>query len=940
MSLRRPSLHSVVAFSLFCMGVLALALVLLSSWIYREVAYDNRAAAIRDLVRTQTANITAELQNSQRILALRLARSGELQAAWRRGDTAQLAARLETVLASERETGPQPSPLLQIRLRDAALTTVAVAGVDGGALACPEVIAQARQSVVGNGISRTCLQEDRASSTVLIPLTGLDPGGYVEVVADPVVALKRIADAPDLALRIERPGGRRLYESGQWATWSRGKDALTVTYLAPGDGGDPIFAMQAAAEVGLLSQQLSDTRDFVLIAAAIIVAGAILAVLIMVRRMLQPLRALQHAAERVSVDGAGARDFQPVEARGPVEIATPIRSFNQMVGRIGSLLGELEAEVGQRREAELAATAAKEEAEANALRASQEKEFSQITLESVVDAVIATDTEGRVSFMNAVAEHLTGVTEQEAHGQPIDELLTLGAPEGKPNGGLVAACLRGEAARSREPRTLEHPSGRTLHVEFSAVPMQDADGRVLGAVAVLHDVTRARMLTERLTYQATHDALTGLINRYEFESRLQQALEASAAGAAPGVLCYLDLDQFKLVNDTCGHVAGDELLRQLAAMMRERVGERGVFARLGGDEFGLLIHPGSITEARTIVDDLRDAVQRFRFVWAQSIFSIGVSVGMVEINEHTESTEMLLSAADTACYMAKDQGRNRVQVYQADDEALLARHAEMQWVSEINRALEADRFRLYCQDILAANGNGERTHFELLLRLRDEEGRLWSPGAFLSAAERYNLAPAIDQWVLRRAMAWIAANDVPEEAVYSINLSGRSLADRAVLEFLLAELDRVPVRPQNLCFEVTETAAISNLSFARTFMESVRNRGCRFSLDDFGSGLSSFTYLQNLPVDYLKIDGSFVRDIHEDPVHYAMVRSMNEVGHAMEMETIAEFVEHDEVLTCLRDIGVDYVQGYRYSRPRPLDVLQAEADLAEDGARSAGVRTG
>ncbi|MDZ7829291.1 MAG: EAL domain-containing protein [Halofilum sp. (in: g-proteobacteria)] len=927
MRFKRPSLHAMVAFSLLGMGALALALVLLSSWIYREVAHDNRSSAVLNLVRNQTANIIDEVANGQRIFALRLVRSSSFQSAWRRQDEAVL--REQIAAALERDSADGNPAVHYVQLLGVNFTPVLEVGGENGARVCPELITLARSQPPGGSISRTCMLESGAASTVLLPLTGVQSGGYIVVVMDPVDALRRIAQSPNIALRIDRPSGERLYESGRWATWSRSEDGLVVNHLASGDDGNPLLAIRAAADIALLNNELRATRDFVLLAAGVVVAAAILAALILVRRMMLPLRALQQAAERVSAGGSVARDFEPVPARGPDEIATPIRSFNQMVRRIGLLLSELEGEVGHRREAEQAATRAKEDAEANALRASQEKEFSQITLASVVDAVIATDTEGRVNYMNPVAESLTDVAESEAIGRPIDELVRLTDLEGKDcTGGLVSACLNGEMSRAREERVLPHPSGRDVHVEYSAVPMKDARGHIVGAVAVLHDVTHARKLTERLTYQATHDALTGLINRYEFESRLQQVVEECASGEATGVLCYLDLDQFKLVNDTCGHVAGDELLRQLATLMRDRLGDRGLLARLGGDEFGLVIHPSSITEARTIADDLRDAIQRFRFVWAQSIFSIGVSIGLVEISERTESTEMVLSAADTACYMAKDSGRNRVQVYEMDDEELLARHAEMHWVSEINRALEADRFRLYCQDIVGTNDDGRPSHFEILLRMRDDSGKVWSPGAFLSAAERYNLAPAIDQWVVRTALEWIASNDVPEEAVYSINLSGRSMADHGFLDYLLSRIDRSGVRPGNLCFEVTETAAISNLSFARAFMETLRQRGCRFSLDDFGSGLSSFSYLQNLPVDYLKIDGSFVRDVHCDPVHYAMVRSMNEVGHAMNMQTIAEFVEHPEVIRCLREIGVDFLQGYEYSRPRPLDTEQARRDEA------------
>ncbi len=580
---------------------------------------------------------------------------------------------------------------------------------------------------------------------------------------------------------------------------------------------------------------------------------------------------------------------------------------------------DLEAEVGQRREAESQATAARELAEEHAARASQEKEFSQITLESVADAVIATDVNGRVEYLNVVAEELTGVAEAKALGQDVESVVRLREIEdGGTRSGLVADCLREGRSAPREIFRMKHAEGHVVYVEHAVVPMRNATGAIVGAVVVFHDVTEAHLLTERLTYQATHDALTGLINRYDFEASLRQIITNVRADGRSGVLCYLDLDQFKLVNDTCGHVAGDEFLRQLAELLTDTLGDRGTLARLGGDEFGLLLHPCSIAAARTIADKLRDVVPRFRFAWAQRIFTIGVSIGLVEISsKETLCPEALLSAADTACYMAKDSGRNRIQVYQSDDQELLDRQAEMHWVSEINRALEQDRLCLYVQDIVAA---GEETarHYEILVRMLDDQGRVWTPGAFLPAAERYSLAPAIDRWVIRNAFKWLAENPVAPDEIYSINLSGRSLTGEDFLGFVLGELNAHAIRPGNVCFEITETAAISNLSFARSFMETLRRRGCRFALDDFGSGLSSFTYLKDLPVEFLKIDGSFVRDIHRDRVHFSIVRSMNDVGHAMGMTTIAEFVDSAAVLECLREIGVDGLQGYRYSRPHPL----------------------
>jgi len=915
MPTRRPSLHAVVAFILLGMGVLALGLVLLSSRIYRDVSHENRASAVKELVRHQAHSLTDGLAADQRILGLQLAREPAFERAWRARDSAALSATLQQALAGR---GVRAHRIMAL---DASLAPVAAAGdaeVPGG---CPGLRAAVHAHDVA--LSRMCVEGGQAALTVLIPLSGIKPSGYLEVVGNPLDALRHIADPADMAVRVERPGGRVLFQSDDWAGLAGGPNALEVRDLAPGNGRDPVFAIRAATSVSLLDRQLADTRDFVLLAAGMIVAAAMLLALVMLRRMFQPLRELQQAAEGVSRGSGNAEDFVPVSARGPAEIATPIQSFNQMVRRIGRLLADLEAEVAQRREAEGEATAARELAEANARRASQEKEFSQITLESVVDAVIATDVSGRVEYMNPVAEELTGVAERDAVGRSIDEVVHLGDMVGQERREpLVAACLRGEGDGVRKVASLSRPGNRTLYVDHAVVAMHDTQQRIVGAVLVFHDVTQAQLLTERLTYQATHDALTGLINRYEFEGRMRRVVEEVREGGASGVLCYLDLDQFKLVNDTCGHVAGDELLRQLAVMLGDRLGERGTLARLGGDEFGLLLHPCTVPDARTIADDLRDAIQRFRFGWAQSIFSIGVSIGLVEIGRESEGTDLLLSAADTACYLAKDSGRNRVQVYHTDDEALLARHAEMHWVSEINRALEAGRLCLYCQDIVATHADGPPRHFEILVRMLDDEGHIWLPGAFLAAAERYNLASAIDQWVIDHAFAWMAVNDVPPDATYAINLSGRSLAEPGFLEFVLGALDRHDVRAGNVCFEITETAAISNLVHARVFMENLRQRGCRFSLDDFGSGLSSFTYLQNLPVDYLKIDGSFVRDIHLDPVHYSIVRSMNDVGHAMHMETIAEFVENSAVMHCLREIGVDYLQGFEYSPPRPLEPAQ------------------
>ncbi len=924
MQRKSPSLQTVVALCLLAMGGVGLALVLFSAGIYRSVSHENRAAAMKEIVSNEVRNRRQAMTAGQRIFALDLARNPDFRDAWRNGREDDVEAAVRSALAD----APADAALKGVRVLDASLEPAAAAGeVHRGCPAPDEGAAAPLAS--GRMVERSCMRAGAPVQSLLMPLPGLEPGGFVEVVSDPVAVLARIGRDSGMALRIERPGGDRLYETENWNGLAGESDTVSTRYLTPAGRNEPVFAIRAATGVGLLNQQLADTRDFVLIAAGFILALAILIALVSLRRLMLPLRWLQQAAENVSRE-RGIDDFVPVTAAGPPEIATPIRSFNAMVERVRGLVTELEGEVGQRRDAEVAANRAREMAEAHARSASQAREFSQATLEAVVDAVIATDTEGRIEYINPVASSLTGVAEADAVGRPIDEVVALYDRSGlERESDLVDRCVHerrttGERRIGRLGRATDagDDAEQARYVDFAVVPMRDRGGAVVGAVLIFHDVTESQRMTERLRWQATHDSLTGLINRYEFENRLHRLLHSAQDGDGAGVLCYLDLDQFKLVNDTCGHVAGDELLRQLSFMLADRLAGRGTLARLGGDEFGLLLHPCGIPAARVIAEDLREAIQQFRFVWTDHIFSIGVSIGVVAIDGESPNTEVLLSAADTACYMAKDQGRNRVQVYEADDEALQARHAEMHWVSEINRALEEDRLILYCQDIVDAVTPEPVRHFEILLRMADEHGVIRQPGSFLPAAERYNLAPSIDQWVVRRALAWIASNDVPDDALYSINLSGRSLASDGFLDTVLGEMNRHGVSPGNLCFEITETAAISNLASARAFMEALRVRGCRFSLDDFGSGLSSFNYLQNLPVDFLKIDGAFVRDIHANPVHQSIVRSMNDVGHALGMLTIAEFVENDAVIDVLRGIGVDFLQGYGYARPRPLESVR------------------
>ncbi|HCY64718.1 MAG TPA: hypothetical protein DHV59_18230 [Oxalobacteraceae bacterium] len=427
---------------------------------------------------------------------------------------------------------------------------------------------------------------------------------------------------------------------------------------------------------------------------------------------------------------------------------------------------------------------------------------------------------------------------------------------------------------------------------------------------------------ERVTYQATHDDLTGLVNRREFESRLQQAVKSAEKEGRRHAFIYMDLDQFKIVNDTCGHFAGDELLRSLAGLLQNRLRSGDTLARFGGDEFGVLLENCPPEPAARIAENLRETASDFRFVWQDNSFTVSLSIGVINFGDNDMSVTDILSAADTACYIAKENGRNRVHVGHRQDRDITIRQGEMHWVGRLQQAMRENRLQLYCQKIVPLDRNAADTgaHFELLLRLRDEEGRLVPPGAFLPAAERFGLMPAIDRWVISSAFAnFQHLSPDPEEQLElcAINLSGASISDPEFLSFILRELARHAIPTSKVCFEITETVAIANLSQAITLINELRAVGCKFALDDFGSGMSSFGYLKHLPVDYLKIDGSFVKDMLSDAADAAMVEAINHIGHTMGLRTIAEFVENAEIRARLEALKVDFAQGYGIGKPVP-----------------------
>jgi diguanylate cyclase (GGDEF)-like protein/PAS domain S-box-containing protein len=550
----------------------------------------------------------------------------------------------------------------------------------------------------------------------------------------------------------------------------------------------------------------------------------------------------------------------------------------------------------------------------------REKESAQITLQSIGDGVITTDAKGVIDYVNPVAEALTGWRLEDSQGRAIEEIFRAFHEETcEPlENPLAVAIRRTRSIKSVRPMLLIRRDGNEIYVESTASPIRDGSGAVSGGVLVFHDVSEARELNRRLSYHASHDVLTGLVNRREFENRMERALKSAKARETSYALCCLDLDQFKIVNDTCGHSAGDALLGQVGALLKSKVRWRDTLARLGGDEFGILLESCSLDEAMRTAEALREAVRNFKFTWEERTFRLGASIGVVPISVDNADVASVLSAADSACQAAKEAGRNRVHSFEENDIDLMRRRREMQWAARINNALEEGRFELFRQTILPLQQVEEGAHYELLLRMRDETGKIVAPDNFITAAERYGITPSIDRWVIENAFRWLVseADERARLSMCSINLSGQSLGDDKFLPYVIDQFHRSGLDATKICFEITETSAIASFSQANRFIQALKELGCKFALDDFGTGLSSFGYLKHFPVDFLKIDGSFVKEILHDPIDREMVRSINEIGHLTGKQTIAEFAENVEIINMLRSLGVDYAQGYGVSQPQ------------------------
>ena len=556
-----------------------------------------------------------------------------------------------------------------------------------------------------------------------------------------------------------------------------------------------------------------------------------------------------------------------------------------------------------------------------------EKELALVTLASIGDGVISTDAAGVVKYLNPVAEKLTGVLSGEAIGRQLSDIFVL-VDEQK---GEIH-----ELPLSDGPRTIgDDQAGRSLMlvrhygerfaVEYTAAPINDRKGNRIGAVIVFQNVSERRLMSLQLFHDATHDSLTGILNRAAFDDHLRTALSTLPREGHVHTLCYLDLDQFKVVNDTLGHLAGDRLLQDVALLIIDEIREASLFARLGGDEFGLLLLDCTRSEASAFADHILYALRAYQFEWESKSIEISASIGVVPITGELKTVDQLMSAADHACYTAKEKGRDRVQLYQHDDAEIVRRSDEMGWVHRIRETLENRRFRLYAQRIVPIAATRSRGYsFEVLARVVESDGRILLPGDIIRAAERYGLMSRIDRWVIAETLRSLrASGDAVISMIdfVSINLSAVTLRDPSITEYIRDEIGANGIPPEKVCFEITETSTIEDLPAATQLMRELRRMRCRFALDDFGAGMSSFSYLKELPVNFLKIDGCFISDIATDPYDRAMVEAIHQMARVIGIDTVAEAVTSGDVLARLRAIGIGFGQGHWFGFPRPIEDL-------------------
>ncbi len=902
---RLYSFKFIISAALLWLGALAYGLAIYSTQVYRGQAIDHQLQSLESLLEIETRAAIEDLNAELDRFAFWLHSAPEFRQALAAGERQQLESWLSRSFAL------YPNAVEKLRLKSIAVRNltgdmVAHTSDDGirdyrGCALSPRGGSDALRLI--DPKHSLCSRSGGLFSEVVAPTGSPEADHYLQILAYAVDGLSLIERNIGIPLQITNRQGERLYQSERW-TGGQDRTHLYPTYTLYGDDSFVGARITAAFDQRPIIERLEDTESNFFIITTVATFSALLLVILLLNRALQPMNKLRN-----SVGALLTGKYASIsEDRLPSELRDLVVAYNEMVEG-------LETETISRRQIE------------EKLRS--EKDFISTTLDSISNPVIVIDSKDRIKLINPSAEKLFGDRESDLINTSIHDVLILYANRQTTRIVDVRQLLTGKISISS--MYFFDPDRHVVELEFSASPMIDMEAEDVGFVIILKDVSEDRKLRRKLSYEGSHDQLTGFLNRGAFEQKFENLVTENNNAEPQHVLAYLDLDQFRVINETCGNAAGDQLLKQTAGVIRRHMRKSDFIARLSGDEFGIIMPFFEMERALQTIQKIIIDVQHTGFDWNDQFYSVTASIGVMAFGRMSDDYSDEYSKVTTACFLAKQNGGNQYHFIDENDEKIKAQQVSMEWVSGIMEGFAEERFRLYVQPIVSIDENEQRDHYEVLIRYRNPDGRIYPPNDFLPPAERYNLIERIDSWVVSNVIAWLQQHqDRLDPAMFSINLSGRSLGSQTFHKFLHDSLADSELDLSWLCFEITETAAVDNVERSVEFINSIKALGAKFSLDDFGTGLSSFSYLKQFPVDFLKIDGEFVRDITDDDKSYVFVRSMTEVGHCLDMKVIAEFVESDTMFDKLREANVDYIQGYIVGKPVEIATLLA-ADEAGDG---------
>ncbi|MCP3690513.1 MAG: EAL domain-containing protein [Gammaproteobacteria bacterium] len=876
-----------------------------SAQVYRELAVENQTEALQMLVALKTNDLIEQVRHQQKGFALALQSQPQFMRALDRLDKTRLQAWMLQYFAEQLEVDPGLNlKTLVVRGPGGAILSRASDKDLPGFNGCPVPHLLPGLATDGKFEPRytLCSYKGGLYSEVILAIDQQEPKAYLQILVNIVEAFKQLQQDIDRPLLILNENGDEMYRSERWQDMTGDRHLQTMHRVFTTDnlpGADIFIAFDQQSFIN----QLDRTKTRLLLLTSLWVMAIVAAVLLLLVVILKPLSNLRNSVGAMLTGKYAILSDEKL----PTELLDLVHAYNDMV--VG-----LEAETISRREIE------------EKLRS--EKDFIATTLDSIQNPVIVIDSKQKITLTNPAANKFFGEKTANLINQSIHELLILYSNRETTRIVDVVKLLNHKNMWST--MFYHHPDRRVVELEFAASPMIDMETEDVGYVIVLKDVSEDRQLRRKLNYEGSHDQLTGFLNRAAFEQKFETVVVEGSSGSAQHVFACLDIDQFKVVNESCGNVAGDQLLGQVARILQARVRKSDILSRLSGDEFGIIMPFFEVDRALEVMQNIIIDIQNRGFVWQDKEYHVTASIGVMAFGQMSDEYSDFYSKITTACSLAKENGGNQYHFIDEDDEKVVAQHESMDWVSGIMKGFTENRFCLYVQPIVSINPDEELSHYEVLIRYQSSDGTIVSPRDFLPPAERYNLIEKIDSWVVLTLIEWLRKNrEEAKDKMFSINLSGHSIGSETFHRFLEKTLIDSEINLGNLCFEITESAAVDDVEKSVDFITTIKKLGAKISLDDFGTGLSSFSYLKQCSVDYLKIDGEFIRDIIDDDKSFVFVRSMTELGHRLDIKVIAEFVESDTMFDRLRDANIDYIQGYTVGKPVDIETLLSSSNSSE-----------